>query len=284
MTKETAMRFNEGKMRFDLIPIELDVELARVYTVGAIKYDDGNWMKGMKWSVMIECAERHWKKWQSGLTVDPDTGCHHLALAIWNLAGLMVYQMRGLGEDNRNLVPLDEDFKWTEGPAGAMGLGLSKEKLAEMEAKYRPQREAARAKMAEARLAAAKVQADQQLEVASELAGVKIDGILGKLNPLVETNFGLNILPGDLDGKLDVFSGMETEGSDVYCFLAENDGAARLHNIEVGDILFFFDTSDNNALVAETVTRRFTSSLWPNSKLTRKDFHSGKPAYLRKKK
>lgn len=142
-----GMRFNTGKMNFNLIPTELKVELTRVYTVGALKYAPKNWEKGMDWSIMVDCADRHWEKWLAGLIVDPETGCHHLALAIWNLTALLVYQMRGLGNDDRTLLPLDEDFKWTEGPAALMGLGLPPEKLKEMEEKYRPMREAAIAAM-----------------------------------------------------------------------------------------------------------------------------------------
>ena len=33
---------------------------------------------------------------------DPETKCHHLAHVAWNALALMVYEMRGLGEDDLN--------------------------------------------------------------------------------------------------------------------------------------------------------------------------------------
>jgi hypothetical protein len=40
--KEEGLKFDEGKLRFDLIPIYPLEELARVYTIGAKKYGDYN--------------------------------------------------------------------------------------------------------------------------------------------------------------------------------------------------------------------------------------------------
>jgi hypothetical protein len=141
--KNTGLRFNSGKLAFSLIPPEVRIELARIYTVGAIKYTPDNWLGGMNWSVMIDCAERHWEKWKAGLTVDGDTGGHHLALAAWNILGLMIYQLRGLGTDDRTPIPIDENFQYTSGPAAELGLGLTPEELKELEARYRDLREAA---------------------------------------------------------------------------------------------------------------------------------------------
>lgn len=140
--KNEGMRFDAGKMNIHLIPAELIVELARVYSVGALKYAPRNWEKGMDWSKVIDSADRHYTKWLAGLVVDPETGCHHLAHAIWNLTALLVYQMRGIGNDDRTMLPLSEDFQWTEGPAASMGLGLPQEKLKELADKYRQLREA----------------------------------------------------------------------------------------------------------------------------------------------
>lgn len=43
--KEQAMRFNDSKLRVDLIPPEAIYALAVVLSYGAVKYDDKNWEK-----------------------------------------------------------------------------------------------------------------------------------------------------------------------------------------------------------------------------------------------
>jgi len=131
-----AMRFNSGKMPFSMLPLDALVEITRVYLIGGIKYERDNWLKGMSWTDMIDCAERHFILWRMGLHRDPDTGCHHLALCAWNIIGLLVYELRGLGTDDRTKLPIDENFNWTDGPAKELKLGLSKEELEALRLKY----------------------------------------------------------------------------------------------------------------------------------------------------
>lgn len=111
----SATRHDDGKLRLDLIPPEVLIELARVYTVGSVKYDDHNWRKGMAYSRCVGSALRHLIKWQAGIQKDPETDCPHLAHAAWNLLTLLVYELQGLGEDDRQKLETKtptEDFKW----------------------------------------------------------------------------------------------------------------------------------------------------------------------------
>lgn len=96
-----GLRYNDGKLRMDLIPPEWDKALAEVLTAGADKYAARNWEKGMAWSKVFASLQRHINTWQSGETYDPETGCHHLAMAAWNALALMSYQIRGLGENDQ---------------------------------------------------------------------------------------------------------------------------------------------------------------------------------------
>lgn len=73
-----------GKGRYDLLPMQLMMRLARHYEAGALKYTDRNWEKGMPFSVYVDAAMRHFIKYIAGWN-DED----HLAAAIWNLAALM---------------------------------------------------------------------------------------------------------------------------------------------------------------------------------------------------
>ena len=101
-------RMNKGKLRMDLLPPEWLVALADVMTQGSKKYDPRNWEEGMSWSSMIGCTMRHMAKFQAGERYDGDgfdiaagtTGCHHLAMAAWNILALMTYDLRGIGEND----------------------------------------------------------------------------------------------------------------------------------------------------------------------------------------
>jgi hypothetical protein len=95
-----GLRLDTGKNRLDLIPPEWEAALGDVLTQGAKKYADRNWERGMAWSKMIGCAKRHRMKFEAGERYDPETGCHHLAMAAWNMLALMVYDIRDIGEDD----------------------------------------------------------------------------------------------------------------------------------------------------------------------------------------
>lgn len=100
-TSNGALRYDDGKIRYDLIPADALEALALVYTKGAIKYAPRNWEKGMSWSRCFGSLMRHsWAFWK-GEEIDPETGCHHMAMVAWNALALCAYQKRGIGEDDR---------------------------------------------------------------------------------------------------------------------------------------------------------------------------------------
>ena len=108
MGKETAARFTKGKIRYDLIPVWILEELAKVYTYGTSKYDEENWRKGLLWKKeVIGPLERHLKKWIRGEKLDDESNCHHLAMVMWQCAALMMYEKYGIGRDDRNPYDLD---------------------------------------------------------------------------------------------------------------------------------------------------------------------------------
>jgi len=108
MGKENAARFSEGKIRHDLVPPWPIDELAKVYTYGAIKYDDDNWRKGLAWKKnVIGPLLRHLWKWIRGEIIDEESGCHHLAMVMWQCCALMEYERCSIGQDDRNPYDLD---------------------------------------------------------------------------------------------------------------------------------------------------------------------------------
>lgn len=95
-------KFDQGKLRFDLLPPELLISVSDILTFGANKYGDRNWEKGMKWSRPFGALMRHMWAWWRGEQVDPETGKSHLWHAGCNIAFLIAYEDRGVGEDDRS--------------------------------------------------------------------------------------------------------------------------------------------------------------------------------------
>jgi len=88
----SAIKHDEDKLRFDLIPVYPLSELAKAYTVGAKKYADRNWEGGMKWGKYFAACCRHIYKWWNREKSDTETGVHHLAAAVFCLFALMEYE------------------------------------------------------------------------------------------------------------------------------------------------------------------------------------------------
>ena len=107
-----ASRHDKGKLRLDLIPVEWRIELGRLLTAGAIKYDPNNWKKGMAYSRCLGSLNRHLAKWEMGETRDEETNCHHLAAVAWNALALMYYELHGRTDlDDRDISDLyDSDL------------------------------------------------------------------------------------------------------------------------------------------------------------------------------
>jgi len=95
-----GLRYNGDKILIELLPPEWIWGLADVMTEGAKKYAVRNWERGMAWSIMIGCSSRHVLKFLCGQRYDDETGCHHLAMAAWNLLALMTYDLREIGDND----------------------------------------------------------------------------------------------------------------------------------------------------------------------------------------
>ena len=95
------MKFDAAKSRVDLIMPEFLIELGRLLAYGAIKYAPNNWCKGAAWSRYYGALQRHALAWQSGESIDPESKCHHLAAVAFNAMCLYIYELHGLGTDDR---------------------------------------------------------------------------------------------------------------------------------------------------------------------------------------
>lgn len=86
-----GVRYDEGKLRYDLVPALAQKEYVKVLTKGAEKYADRNWEKGMKWSRVLASLKRHLAAIELGEDRDPETGLLHSAHIMCNAAFITQY-------------------------------------------------------------------------------------------------------------------------------------------------------------------------------------------------
>lgn len=98
---DAAMKLDEGKLRYDLIPPLALEELVKVYTFGATKYAARNWEQGMSWGRVFAAILRHAWAWFAGSDRDSETGIPHMAHAAWGCLALVEYGMTKRGTDDR---------------------------------------------------------------------------------------------------------------------------------------------------------------------------------------
>lgn len=121
--KKEALRYNSGKIRFDLLEPYAIEQLAKVFTAGAAKYSDNNWIhNGMSWSKMIASMKRHISEFEKGNDYDFDENCEgcksgncsshtnllHAAHIAWNAMGLISYSKYHPEKDDRMVHSLPE--------------------------------------------------------------------------------------------------------------------------------------------------------------------------------
>lgn len=87
-------KFDEGKLRYDLIPPEALAEWVRVLTYGAEKYSDRNWENGIDTGRLFAAMQRHAWAWHGGEELDPEMQIHHMAAVMFNAAAIVTYYHR----------------------------------------------------------------------------------------------------------------------------------------------------------------------------------------------
>lgn len=86
-----GQRKNEGKLPMELVPVSTAISLAKVLQVGAKKYSKNNWRRGMSWTTIMGCIERHYNAFKAGEDYDEETGMRHIELLLCNVAFLNEY-------------------------------------------------------------------------------------------------------------------------------------------------------------------------------------------------
>lgn len=96
-----GLKYDEDKIRTDLLPVNPIMDIAKVLTFGAKKYADRNWERGIAWNRVYGALQRHLMAWWGGQNCDPETGLSHLSHAGCCIMFLMEFEQTHRELDNR---------------------------------------------------------------------------------------------------------------------------------------------------------------------------------------
>ena len=96
-------KYDQDKPIFSCLPPDGLIELGKIAQLGAKKYGENNWRKGIRVTRLIDAAYRHLISASSGKDYDEVDGNNHLASAAWNC--LVAIQMI---KDNKEM---DDRYK-----------------------------------------------------------------------------------------------------------------------------------------------------------------------------
>ena len=83
-------KYDTGKLRWDLLPVECVEEVVKILTFGAEKYAPNNWQLVDNANERYYAAlMRHIIAWRKGELLDPESGLSHLSHAACNVVFLM---------------------------------------------------------------------------------------------------------------------------------------------------------------------------------------------------
>lgn len=95
MSNGKGLRFNKGKINLSYCPTSVVAAIASTLQVNSVdfggKYPMDNWRKGMKWSIVIDCLERHLADFKNGVDIDPEDGIPTIWKVATNAAFLIEY-------------------------------------------------------------------------------------------------------------------------------------------------------------------------------------------------
>jgi hypothetical protein len=84
-----AARSNaDGRGRFDLVPYEAILALARRFEMGAVQFGENNWLKGQPLSRLLSSMRRHAHQ------INYDFSEDHLGAVLWNAAAFVTMVSR----------------------------------------------------------------------------------------------------------------------------------------------------------------------------------------------
>lgn len=99
---DRGLRYNQGKLRYDLLHPTAQEGIVKVLTKGAEKYAPRNWEKGMPWSDVISSLKRHLAAIEKGEDYDAESGLLHIDHVQCNAHFLSAYYKIAPHYDDRN--------------------------------------------------------------------------------------------------------------------------------------------------------------------------------------
>ena len=92
-----GLKYDAGKLRYDLVPPHVIKAIADVLTYGADKYAPNSWQTVSNGETRYTAAMmRHFEAYREGEELDPETGKSHLSHCLCNLAFLLWFQQNRL--------------------------------------------------------------------------------------------------------------------------------------------------------------------------------------------
>jgi hypothetical protein len=90
-----GLKYDDGKLRWDLLPWEPIEEIVKVLTYGAKKYKENSWQHVDRFEDRYFAAlMRHLVAWRNGEVYDKESGILHLSHAACNIMFLLSKQER----------------------------------------------------------------------------------------------------------------------------------------------------------------------------------------------
>lgn len=87
--------FRDGKLRWDLLPLDVIEKIVEIYTFGAKKYKENSWQNLPDGYQRYKAALfRHITAYEKGEVYDSESGCMHLAHAAWNAIAMLYFGMK----------------------------------------------------------------------------------------------------------------------------------------------------------------------------------------------
>lgn len=87
---DESKKYDQGKLRWDLLPLNLIEKVVEIYTFGAEKYGANTWQNLEDGYNRYKAAMfRHLMEFEKGSVIDDESGCHHLAHMCWNSIAML---------------------------------------------------------------------------------------------------------------------------------------------------------------------------------------------------
>lgn len=113
----------DGKLRWELLPLDLIEDLVKVYDKGAQKYEPDSWKQVENGYIRYKGALlRHLVKAETE-DIDEETECYHLAQVAWNALTMLWYRKQELKKETSNIDEFAKYSKETFGDLNHMNTG-----------------------------------------------------------------------------------------------------------------------------------------------------------------